>query len=812
MVCPYCGTKNMPQAAVCAHCGAILRGEAAAKQGSKRPLKPSRLWRMAAIAVAALVGAVVGALLVRFYDPLLPLPDGILPGAVIGAALVYLVSGGKTLYLTNLYRARLAGLQRRIGGTLSAAQDRYEGDLKKEVDVPQTRLKLAVLQLLQDEIEKSVQTFQQAQRLGVVGADFDNNAGVALARRGSLTQSLEMFQRAVGRNGSSSQPHANLAHALVSVGGEAAASEQAVQEARRIVALDAQNPASYNRLGVALCLEGQPGEAEAQFGQALKLAGGSRSAQADARCNLGVARFLNSHGREASREFGAALGADPGHARALANQGLLLLLNGEIESGLERIQNAALLDPRSADIQAVLGYAYCRTENVNDGIRASHSALALNANLFEPCYNMGKAYADAGLSDIAERYLTRACQMRPQSWEALMTLGVVKVALGQPSQAIQSFQSASYLIQNQPLILLNLALALGLNGQHKEAELYLQQINRLDPDNVDVYAAMGWLHLLRDSPSAAAGEITIALEKDEKNAIQHNNMGLAQAGMGANDVAQIHLRRALALDSELHQPHYNLGCVYATLKRLDNAIREWEAASKYELTNPDCFVNLGVAYYRKGNFDDAVAQFRRALQIRTDKPDDYSNLGLSYAKQGVILRDASRNMQQGLAMIARGAGAAQEKEKQAIEKQKQAIDMFDRALGIQPRNVMLHSNRGLACFFANRPEEAMTEWGLVTQIDPNYARRRGKAVQSEFDDTQVDFVPLDIPKRAVMPPLQTADYQYQLLWSYDTDDWEMIISDPPLAPLPKMTREAHSLERNLRAPEALKDHCKFGHD
>ena len=89
--------------------------------------------------------------------------------------------------------------------------------------------------------------------------------------------------------------------------------------------------------------------------------------------------------------------------------------------------------------------------------------------------------------------------------------------------------------------------------------------------------------------------------------------------------------------------------------------------------------------------------------------------------------------------------------------------------------------------------------GEVTQIDPLYARRRGKAVQSEFDDSQVDYVPLNIPQRALMPPLKTADYQYRFLWGYDADDWEMIISDPSLAPLPQLYRQARSLERNLRA-------------
>ena len=72
-------------------------------------------------------------------------------------------------------------------------------------------------------------------------------------------------------------------------------------------------------------------------------------------------------------------------------------------------------------------------------------------------------------------------------------------------------------------------------------------------------------------------------------------------------------------------------------------------------------------------------------------------------------------------------------------------------------------------------------------------------MQSEFDDSQVDFIPLNIPQRALRPALKTADFQYSFLWSYDADDWELIIADPSLAPLPQMYRQARALERNLRA-------------
>ena len=755
MVCPYCETKNQPQSAVCNHCGVILRG--AAHHPPRRPLRSGHLRRLAA--------------------------------------------AGKNLYYANLYRVRHTALEARIKAVLTEAGERYEGELKSEAVSHQTRLNLAALHLLEHQIEKSVQAFQFAQRFGAAGTEFSNNAGIALARRGRLPQALEMFESAISSEPALMQPHANRAHALAEGAEDAASGEHILQEVRQLIALSGQNATAYNRLGIALCREQHFDQAVVQFEQALSLSGVSPSAQADARCNLGVARCLDGDSREAAREFITALALDPGHARALANEGLLELLGGDVDSGLERLHDAALMDPRSADIQSAVGYALGRSGAINEGIRASHEALVLSPHLFEPCYNLGKAYADAGLWDIAERYLSRACQWRPHSWQVQTTLGVVHVARKQTMLAIQCFHAANQLCHNQPTILLNLATALALNRQDREAERHLQQADRIVKGGADGHHIMGWIHLLRDSASLAAAEMEIALGTDDRNAVLHNNFGLAQVGLGAYEVALTHLRRANSLDSSLGPVYFHLGGVHALLKQNDLAIKSWEAAAKYELENADCFANLGTAYYRKGDFDAAVTHFRHALQIRQDRPEDHSNLGLAYAKQGVVLRTAAMKvvtpLAAGVALATRGHG--DDKMKQSVEKQKQAIEMFDRALALDPRNVMLHSNRGLACFFASRAEEAMKEWATVTRIDPLYARKRGTAHQSEFDDSQVDIRPLIVPERAVMPPLRTADYQYRLLWGYDTDSWELVLSDPTLAPLPQMLREAECLARNLRA-------------
>ena len=78
--------------------------------------------------------------------------------------------------------------------------------------------------------------------------------------------------------------------------------------------------------------------------------------------------------------------------------------------------------------------------------------------------------------------------------------------------------------------------------------------------------------------------------------------------------------------------------------------------------------------------------------------------------------------------------------------------MFDRALALDLKNVMLHSNQGLAHFLASH---------------------------------------------AVSLPTKTGPHRPRFLAGYDTEEWDLILSDPALVPLSEMRRELRRLDRDV---------------
>jgi tetratricopeptide (TPR) repeat protein len=787
MICPYCQTRNAPNIQVCTHCGAILRLQRPEVRKRKSDVSRAKIYRWLAVAIAALISAFAAHMLVVEASGKVRTIASIV-GAVLGAGLIYLVSGARVIYYTRKYRSRYGRLLSRKKHVLTTAEEKFEKQLEAQEGGWKPRHNLAISHLLQDEVEKSFQGFQQAQKLGASDPEFYNNVGVALARKGNLVQSVELFQKAVSMNGHKGQPSTNLAHAYwqVHADQEQLLIERAICEVERAIKIDGEKPIHRNRLGLILDRAGRYDEAVEQFNKALELAAGLKAEQADAYNNLGIAFVHKNDLRTAASHFQQALRLDPGHGRALSNLGILRLLQGDSADALEALQSAAMLDTRSAPVRSNLGYGLCRDGNINEGLREFREAILRDPNLFDPYYNLGKIYLDEKIMENAERNLARAIQLNPQSWEVLVAMAVIRLEQNKLPQAIQFLEKADTLAPNQPLIISNLAVCRALYGDLSGAEKLLQKAAELDEKNGEIHAQLGWVYLLQESVSLCANELTLAIQSNGEVADYHYNFGLCQTNQGQYDGALTSFRRTLQIDPEYKRAHYHVGYVHAIEKRFDQALKEWEVADRLERGFADLYVNMGVVYYQKGSYDQSVTQFRRVIAISQDRMDDFSNLGLALAKHGTTLKAASRNREDA-------------KYKESVEKSKMAVEMFDRAIAIEPDNAMLHSNRGLACFFAHMPEEAMVEWATVTRLDPAYARRRGKAQQTEFDDSAIKFATMNILDRAAQVPTRTADFTFSLSPGYDTEDWAVMIEDEQMKEVPELNREAWEVERKLQS-------------
>src|SRR5579883_1980057 len=364
MVCPYCSTRNLPNAVVCTHCGVILK-DGMAKQ--RRPkIKPK------------------------------------LPAAPRG------------LLSSFTYGSRRNKLASQIDRVLGDVQKQSEEQLNNGHSAA-ARVKIGIIELLRDEVEKSQHSFEQASQLGAMDDAAALNAmGIALARRGQTKFALERFARAIACDKRPIEPHINLAHAL-SQTGQPDNIEHAIEELRGVLATDPTNITALNRLGLALIDTGKPDEAIPYFSQVLS--SNDSALKADAHNNLGIAHCYAGRIQEGRKEFMAALDIEPWHGHAMANLGILLLRDNKKEEAVEQLTLASHLDPESALVHTDLGYAFARDREMNVSIHEFREAILCSPHSPEPLYNLGKSYLDEDLPDHSERYLTRALQANPSLWQ-----------------------------------------------------------------------------------------------------------------------------------------------------------------------------------------------------------------------------------------------------------------------------------------------------------------------------------------------------------------------------------------------------------
>ena len=131
------------------------------------------------------------------------------------------------------------------------------------------------------------------------------------------------------------------------------------------------------------------------------------------------------------------------------------------------------------------------------------------------------------------------------------------------------------------------------------------------------------------------GEYTMAVEKLRTattllntNAQAWNYLGVAcqQAGQPAD--SEKAFLRALALNHDFPEAHYNLGCLYLAENRLDAARLQFTAFTLRRGNVPEGFNKLGMTQMRLREYSTAEKSFTDAIRISPQNAEALNNLGV----------------------------------------------------------------------------------------------------------------------------------------------------------------------------------------
>jgi len=192
-----------------------------------------------------------------------------------------------------------------------------------------------------------------------------------------------------------------------------------------------------------------------------------------------------------------------------------------------------------------------------------------------------KTNVEAALKEYLTSILSRADQ-----WSSHYNLGNAYLSLGDPKQAIASYDTALKLEPRAVLAMVNESMAYARLGETKKADESLQKALKVAPGN------------------AAA----------------NFNMGLLKAEQNDLKGAEKYLKAALKADPQMAQAAYNL-CVIVSKDRLGEAVTYCEKAAGLRPQEPKYAYTLAFYLNRKGNRDEAVRVLKALLAAHPQYKD-----------------------------------------------------------------------------------------------------------------------------------------------------------------------------------------------
>ena len=131
----------------------------------------------------------------------------------------------------------------------------------------------------------------------------------------------------------------------------------------------------------------------------------------------------------------------------------------------------------------------------------------------------------------------------------------------------------------------------------------------------------------------AIEKLKLATSLISTNAQAWNYLGLAYHYSRQPDDAEKTYRRALLIDHDLSEAHYNLGCLYLEQKKNDPAKNEFIAYTLRRANSIDALLKLGTAQLRLNELSSAEKTFQDALRLSPQNPEALNGLGCVRAHQ-----------------------------------------------------------------------------------------------------------------------------------------------------------------------------------
>ena len=213
----------------------------------------------------------------------------------------------------------------------------------------------------------------------------------------------------------------------------------------------------------------------------------------------------------------------------------------------------------------------------------------------------------------------------------------MRLARGQPREAIPFFRAALALRPDSHVVLSNLGVALHRFRPVRRGDRDLQPGPAAETGLRPRHNNLGVAWERKGRPDLAIPLHRDAVRLQPGNWVFLSNLGTALYQQGPLGEAVDAYREAVRLRPDNARTFINLGNALTASGGVDEAITAYGEAIRLQPNSADAYSGLGVALiWHKQDYDGAIAAFRRAIDLQPDFHGHHSNLGFALTEKGAL--------------------------------------------------------------------------------------------------------------------------------------------------------------------------------
>ncbi len=234
----------------------------------------------------------------------------------------------------------------------------------------------------------------------------------------------------------------------------------------------------------------------------------------------------------------------------------------------------------------------------------------------------------------AEKLYVEILNVRPDYFEALHMLGLIKLGSGDLPGALRLMSAALQARPKSPEVLVNYGLVLSGLKRLPEALAAFDQVLSIKRRSVEAHTNRGAVleKLGRDEDAVEAFRCALEIKPNHADALY--NMGSVLKKLGRHEEALKSFERVLAIRPDYAKAHNNLGITLEALKRTDEALTCYERALAIQPAFVEALNNRGGNLQGAGRHEEALVSYAGALALNPGYAEVLNNRSNSLAALG----------------------------------------------------------------------------------------------------------------------------------------------------------------------------------